>query len=40
LLHNFPKSSVEHDFRRMIPVKVNFHLLALPPPYSEPTECR
>ncbi len=28
LLHNYPKSSVEHDFRRMIPVKVNFHLLA------------
>ena len=28
LLHNFPKSSVEHDFGRMIPVKVNFHLFA------------
>ena len=33
LLHNYPKSSVEHDFRRMIPMKVNFHLLA---PYPRP----
>src|SRR4029077_18736985 len=27
LLHNFGKSSVEHDFSRMVAVKVNFHLL-------------
>ena len=27
LLHNFSESSVEHDFRRMISVKINFHLL-------------
>jgi hypothetical protein len=31
LLHNCPKSSVEHDFGRMIPVKVNFHLFASNP---------
>jgi len=26
LLHNFAESSVEHDFRWMISVKINFHL--------------
>jgi hypothetical protein len=26
LLHNFAKSSVEHDLSRMVTVKVNFHL--------------
>ena len=31
LLHNFPKSSVEHNLRRMIPVKINFHLWPLIP---------
>jgi len=39
LLHNFPKSSVEHDFGRMIPVKVNFHFFAPNPLHSEPTGC-
>ena len=38
LLHNFPESSVQHDFGRMIPVKVNFHLLAPKSP-TRKTQC-
>src|SRR5216683_758576 len=28
LLHNLAKSSVEHDFSRMVAVKVNFHIFS------------